>query len=397
MEHELIGRTIGQKYAIIERLGAGGMASVYSARRLDDNHLVALKIMPVHLAAQETLRRRFVREASMAARLRHPHILPIYDFGESDGVPYFVMKLLDSGTLDARIHPDDLLPLDFIARTLAQVASALDYAHSQGVIHRDLKPENILFDQEKRAYLGDFGIARVTEGTSSLTGTGGFIGTAAYASPEQCRGEEITAASDIYSLGVVLYEMLTGHLPFEGPTPLAIMHKHLSEPAPNPLKYRPDLPLDINEVMRKALAKLPAVRYQTATAMSAALNDVLRHVLGNRLPVVEAPPIGPNPVFNKPVGSYVSPPIPDELLPDLSPSKPRRPSQDAVIRSIERPTTPRRPHSRPPDTVEVLRSGEFGAFEDKTPGGVSARIAALVLIGMALVALVTVTIIFVLR
>ncbi|HVO70548.1 MAG TPA: protein kinase, partial [Aggregatilineaceae bacterium] len=157
------------------------------------------------------------------------------------------------------------------------------------------------------------------------TGTGGFIGTAAYASPEQCRGEELTPVSDVYSLGVVLYEMLTGVLPYQGPTPLAIMHRHISEPVPNPLKDRSDLPLGITEVMRKALAKLPQVRYQTALAMSGALNEALRPVLGTKPLAEKAPPRGPNPVFTGSSGAGPLP-IPDELLRNFAPTRPTPPS-----------------------------------------------------------------------
>jgi serine/threonine protein kinase len=318
------GTAVG-RYTLIERLGAGGMSTVWRARETDgEHHAVAVKILPVHLAASDTLRQRFLGEAKMAARLRHPHILPVYDFGEDDGMPFIVMKLAEGGTLDDFIH-EQFLPLPAVARVLAQVAAGLDHAHQQGVIHRDIKPENILFDSKGSAYLADFGIARLHESGEHITGTGGFIGTAAYASPEQCRGEEITPVSDIYSLGVVLYEMLTGVLPYQGPTPLAIMHQHISEPVPNPLKERSDLPLGIAEVMRKALAKLPQVRYQTAMAMSVALNEALRPVLGTKPLAEKAPPLGPDPVFTGPAGAAPLP-MPDEVLRSFAPTRPRPPA-----------------------------------------------------------------------
>jgi serine/threonine protein kinase len=341
------GTTVG-RYTLIERLGAGGMATVWRARETDgeQHHPVAVKILPVHLAASDTLRQRFLGEAKMVARLRHPHILPVYDFGEDDGMPFIVMKLAEGGTLDDFIH-EELLPLRAVARVLVQVAAGLDHAHQQGVIHRDIKPENILFDSRGIAYLADFGIARLHEGSEHITGSGGFIGTAAYASPEQCRGEEITPASDIYSLGIVLYEMLTGVLPFQGPTPLAIMHKHISEPVPNPLKDRSDLPLGITEVMRKALAKLPQVRYQTALAMSGALNEALRTVLGTKPLAENAPPLGPNPVFNGPAGA--SPlPMPDELLRSFAPTRPTPPpSRDGLTAQVADGPLPDAPRSAP--------------------------------------------------
>ncbi|MBI5959782.1 MAG: serine/threonine protein kinase [Chloroflexi bacterium] len=322
MERHLIGKTIGP-YVLLEKLGAGGMATVYRAQNLQgDPPEVAVKILPYHLAANDIFYQRFEREARMAGQLQHPHILPVYGVGEHDGVPYIAMKIVDGGTLAELIHQG---PVDMrqCARILAQIAAALDYAHRENVIHRDIKPENILFDDTEKAYLGDFGVARFSEGSEHITGTGGFVGTAAYASPEQCRGEELTATSDIYSLGVVLYEMLTGVLPFKGATPLATMHQHISEPVPNPLRERPSLPLGVAEVMRKALAKMSSVRYQSATAMSGALNEALRPILGTKPLADNAPPLGPDPVFDRPHNNSSPLQMPDELLRNLSPSRPK--------------------------------------------------------------------------
>ncbi|MBN1201772.1 MAG: serine/threonine protein kinase [Anaerolineae bacterium] len=257
-------------YQLIKRLGAGGTASVYQAYDTTTDRHVAIKVLPVHLAANDTIRERFLSEARMGTRLRHPHILPIYDIGVHQGSLYMVMKLVTGGTLD-RLIPRGPLPLPFIGRVIAQTAAALDYAHRQGVIHRDLKPANILFDRQGHAYLCDFGIA-YSYGSAQAE-TGSFIGTAAYASPEQCSGEPLTPASDIYALGVVLYEMLTGTPPFVAATPLAVMHKHINEPPPNPLHERPKLPPGLAGVIRKALAKQPAYRYQTARDLSAAFRS----------------------------------------------------------------------------------------------------------------------------
>jgi serine/threonine protein kinase len=381
MQHDdLIGQQI-DRYTLTERLGAGGMASVYRAQDADQQ-TVALKILPVHLAANEKLHERFMREARMAARLTHRHILPVYDFGETRGTPYIVMKLVLGGTLDRLIKRG---PLDFrlAVRVLAQVAQALDYAHSQGVIHRDLKPENILFDARGEAYLADFGIARIHEATERLTGSGGFIGTAAYASPEQCRGEELTSTSDIYSLGVVLYEMLTGTLPFNGPTPLAIIHQHISEPVPNPLSERPDLPMDVTDVIRKALAKLPAVRYQSAQALSVALNKAMRRELGTKPFAEYAPPRGPNPVFDKPSDAYQSPSIPDELLRDLSPTN-AKPLPDRAARIAAAA-----PPDAPDDMIQALEPEERAAAvkPSETPGWVWLALVILALLVMVVLLL----------
>lgn len=356
MDTNQIGKNIGT-YHVIERLGAGGMASVYRAYDAVRDRYVAVKVLPVHLAANDTLRQRFMREAQMAARLQHPHILPIYDFGEDHEAPYIVMKLVDGGTLESFVR-EGPLPLMLIARTTAHIAGALDYAHQHGIIHRDLKPQNILFDAKGNAYLADFGVARLYEGAEHLTGTGGFVGTAAYASPEQCRGEELTPVSDIYSLGVVLYEMLTGYLPFDGATALAIMHQHISEAVPNPLKHRPELPIEITEVLRKALAKLPAVRYQSAGALSAALLESLRRELGTQPFVANAPPIGPNPVFD--TTNAPPPPMPDELLRDLSASKPSPPP------ALRRATPP---NATPAATSATLPTKKPAMTGKKSSGG----------------------------
>lgn len=323
MQTQLVGTHIAS-YHVQDRLGAGGMGSVFRAYDARADRFVALKILPVHLATNTTIRQRFFREAQMAAQLRHPHILPVYDFGEDNGTPYIAMKVVEGGTLEPYIK-NGPLALVFIARVLNQIASALDHAHEQGVIHRDLKPDNILFDRDGHVYLADFGIAHLKQTADHLTGDGTFLGTAAYASPEQCRGEELTPVSDIYSLGVVLYEMLTGRLPYRGTTSLAIIHQHISEPVPNPLGLRSDLPLGMHEVMRKALAKLPGVRYQSARALSAAFNDVLRRELGPTVrALIDTPPPGPNPVFESPT-EPVEPALPDDLLPDLTPTHPAEP------------------------------------------------------------------------
>ncbi len=321
----------------------------------NDHRPAAIKILPFHLAANEGLRQRFEREARTASRLQHPNILPVYDFGEDNGAPYIVMQLVEGGTLDTYIKQAKL-PEITIVRVIAQVAGALDYAHSQGVIHRDIKPDNILFDTKGRAYLSDFGVARLSEGTTNLTGTGSFIGTAAYASPEQCRGEPLSPASDIYSLGVVLYEMLTGVQPFQGATALAIMHQHISEPIPNPLKERPTLPIEINDVLRKAMAKLPAVRYQTATAMSEALTHALRHELGTKPLADKAPPLGPDPVFSPSSRPPDPLPMPDNVLRTFAPTRPTPPAarDRDRLRPANYDTVPLEPISPPPDEVPIV-------------------------------------------
>ncbi|MCL4237735.1 MAG: serine/threonine protein kinase [Anaerolineae bacterium] len=273
MNDDLIGGAVGP-YELVDRLGTGGMAGVYLARLPGDGQAaLAIKVLALRSTDRAAQRQRFLREAQMTSRLRHPHILPVYDYGESSGKLYLVMKLIHGGTLAERIARGPLEPGE-VAAILTQVAGALDYAHARGVIHRDIKPQNILFDAGGDAYLSDFGIAQPGDSAGAEEAPG-FTGTVAYASPEQCRGEELTPTSDLYTLGVVVYEMLTGTLPFQGSTPLAVMRQHLTGPVPDPRAANPALPPGVTAVLDKALAKRPSARYRSAASFSGALNRAL--------------------------------------------------------------------------------------------------------------------------
>ncbi|MFQ6101234.1 MAG: protein kinase [Anaerolineae bacterium] len=272
--NNLIGQHLGP-YRILEQIGIGGMATVYKAYQPAMDRYVAIKVIAAHFAQDETFLRRFRREAKAVAQLEHAHILPVHDFGEADGRPYLVMRFLEAGTLKDRMAQGPL-PLTEVNRIVGQVGSALDYAHRMGVIHRDVKPTNVLLDAEGDAFLTDFGLARMMEASVQLTETGVGIGTPAYMSPEQGKGAKVDSRSDVYSLGVMLYEMVTGRAPYEAETPLAVVLKHIQEPLPLPRSIRPEVPEEVERVILRAMAKEPEDRYQTAGEMVRALDAAVR-------------------------------------------------------------------------------------------------------------------------
>jgi len=265
-KRNLIGQTLGP-YQIVEQIGAGGMGTVYKAYQRSMDRYVAIKVLPEHLSQDAQFLKRFQREAKAIARLEHAHILPAHDYGEQAGITYIVMRYVNGGTLRDRIAQGPL-PVGEIVRIVEQVGGALDYAHRQGLIHRDIKPGNILLDVQGDAYLGDFGLARMIAASQHITsGAGLAVGTPAYISPEQGQGLKADPRSDLYSLGVVLYEMATGRVPYEAETPIALVLKHINEPAPPPRALNPNLPEALERVIVKAMAKDPAQRYQSVGEM----------------------------------------------------------------------------------------------------------------------------------
>ena len=262
MDQLLPGQMLGP-YRIINQIGQGGMATVYKAYQPSMDRNVAIKVLPSQLADSKEFTQRFQQEARIIARLEHAHILPVFDYGESEGIAYFVMRYLDAGTLKNKMESGHL-PLREIDRIFTQLADALGYAHSQGVVHRDLKPANALIDAQGSLFLTDFGIAKILESASPrLTQTDAIMGTPAYISPEQAQAQKVDQRSDIYSLGIILYEMVTGRVPFTADTPLAVILKHVSDPLPLPSSIKPDIPEAIEQVILKALAKNPNDRYAT--------------------------------------------------------------------------------------------------------------------------------------
>ncbi|VAW30543.1 Serine/threonine protein kinase, partial [hydrothermal vent metagenome] len=254
------------RYKIEGELGRGGMATVYQAYDPHTQRLVALKVLPQPLLDRPDLRTRFQREAEAIARLKHPNVVEVYDYGDQDGQPFLIMRLMQGGTLKDKMADGSLT----VAQTLPilqGIAQALDSAHKLGIVHRDLKPDNILFDQYDNPYLSDFGIAKLGETHATLTEESA-IGTPHYISPEQAQGDRpVDGRSDIYALGVVLFEMLSGSRPYDAETPLQVMMQHIMAPVPKISRRAKNLPLGCDAIISKALAKEPDDRYQTAVSL----------------------------------------------------------------------------------------------------------------------------------
>jgi serine/threonine-protein kinase len=270
---ELVGKNLG-KYRIVAYLGGGGMAHVYKAYHPGLDWHVAIKLMKSDLAARQSSASRFEREAVAVARLRHPNIVQVHDFDAQDSLRYMVMEFIEGPTLRAELiarrDKGQSFSLAETAHLFSVLASALDYAHARGVIHHDLKPDNVMITPDGQVVLTDFGIAQMRDIVASQTAGKEVIGTAEYMAPEQVEGERGDRRSDIYSLGVMLFELAIGRAPFEG-TPLAVMLKHINEPLPLPTTFNPQLPPSVEQVILKSLNKKPDERYQTAGALSQAL------------------------------------------------------------------------------------------------------------------------------
>lgn len=259
MQPEKIGR-----YEIRSELGRGGMATVYRGWDTLFEREVAVKVLPRELLhADPQFKLRFEREAKIIASLEHPSIVPVYDVGEDDGQPYFVMRYMSGGSLSERIKAK-VMTVEEAVKILAQLAPGMDEAHSKGIVHRDLKPSNILFDNKGVPYISDFGIAKLSQAQSgNMTGSA-IIGTPAYMAPEQAQGTGVDGRTDIYAVGIILFEMLTGKQPYEADTPMAVAFKHITDPVPNILLSNPDLPEDVEDIIQMAMAKDKEERFATA-------------------------------------------------------------------------------------------------------------------------------------
>lgn len=278
-----IGKNIGQ-YTLLEQIGSGGMATVYRANQPKLGRDVAIKIMHATFMTDSAFITRFEREAKIVARLDHPNIVPIYDYDHDGEKPYLVMKYINGKTLKRRLNEDGALSLDEILKIIPSVASALNYAHRQGILHRDVKTSNIILDEQGTPYLMDFGLARIAQTGESSMSAEMLIGTPHYISPEQAQGKpNLDSRTDVYSLGVVLYELVVGRVPFSGDSPYIIIHKHIyTEPTP-PSAIDPEIPAAVDAVILKALAKNPDDRYATTDELAQAFVQAVKSTGLSRL------------------------------------------------------------------------------------------------------------------
>jgi serine/threonine-protein kinase len=309
------------------------MATVYRAYDPRFKREIAIKLLPREFLHDPTFRARFEREAQTIAALEHPAIVPVYDYGEENDQPYLVMRLMTGGSLADRLA-NGPLPLIETSHILSRLAPALDRAHSLGIVHRDLKPGNILFDGDGNPYISDFGLAKLTQSNTQLSQSG-VMGTPAYMSPEQARGDkEIDGRADLYALGAILYQMLTGKLPYEADTPIGLVLKHVTEPPPRLREARPDLPQACDAIVAQAMAKEPDKRFSTASRLTEALASAL-----------EAPPPAPEPVAPRtPTPTLLPTAAQPEYAPTLLPEQPAsnpRPRPVAAPPPVSPPVWPR--------------------------------------------------------
>ena len=298
------------RYEIKAELGRGGMATVYRAYDPSFDREVAIKVLPKEFLHDPNFDDRFRREIKIIAALEHPAIVPVHDVGEDDGVPYFVMRYMTGGSLTNQIERGKFSMQD-AARIIERLASALAYAHKKGIIHRDLKPDNILFDSNGDPYISDFGVASFASNATDITGNTA-IGTPAYMSPEQAQGDKVDNRSDIYGLGVIIFQMLSGQQPYKADTPLGVAVKHITDPVPEILKVNPSLPRETDTLIKTAMAKKKEERYPTTTELAKALLQIAASGNGGAVPQSAvshpgSPESASSPIASQPVSSSSAP------------------------------------------------------------------------------------------
>ncbi|MGB2710577.1 MAG: protein kinase, partial [Conexibacter sp.] len=313
---------IDGRYKVLTRIGSGGMADVFCAEDQQLGRKVALKLLHRRFAEDAEFVERFRREASAAAGLQHPNVVGVYDRGQWDGTYYIAMEYLPGRSLKDVIRQQ--APLDPV-RTIditVQILKAARFAHRRGIVHRDLKPHNVLVDDEDRVKVTDFGIARA--GASDMTETGSIMGTAQYLSPEQAQGHAVSAASDLYAVGVILFELLTGHVPFDAESAVSIALKHISEAPPPPSAFDPSVPSELEAIALWALEKDPAQRPPDADAFIAALEEARDQVLAHESPGQQTAVFAAAPVAEEAWAAPAPYEEPPPFVPDPVPADPRR-------------------------------------------------------------------------
>jgi serine/threonine-protein kinase len=344
-------------YRIEGLLGRGGMSEVYRASNPRLGNTIAVKLLTRELANDEVFRERFVRESRLAASLNHPNVIPIFDAGESDGMPYIAMRYVEGSDLEQLIGQEGPLSLELAVSIVSQIAAALDCAHSKGLIHRDVKPANVLLEgngdtSSPHVYLSDFGVAKQGGSRSGLTSTGHFVGTVDYIAPEQIEGKPVSGATDVYSLGCVLYQCLTAAQPFDRDSDVAMIYAHLVEPPPSVSERRPDLPVELDAIVATALSKRPDDRYQTCRELVAAL----RAAAG-----LEPQTLGgvatSDPGLTRPSDAPAGAPVPETMLAadSTGPAAPAPPTELASPHTSPVPTSelPATPPPAPPTELSA--------------------------------------------
>ena len=357
MSENLIGTTING-YEILSQVGQGGMATVFLARQQSMDRNVALKFLPKQFMNDDTYLQRFEQEVKIVSQLEHRNIVPVYDYGEHEGQPYIAMRYMPAGSVDD-LQRQGLIPTSRVLNIIEQIAPALDYAHSKDILHRDLKPSNILLDDGGGAFITDFGIARILSEQGTAITTQGVVGTPSYMSPEQAQAHKLDGRSDVYSLGVMLFEMITGRRPFESDTPYSIAVMQVTTPPPSPRDYNEAVTSAIETVILKALRKKPEKRYDNATELATALKLAIErphstHDTEPRMP----------PAFKQST-EPIAPPEPQQFVrPIVQPSYPQggtsqasQPVSRGVSHSVSYPVRPVKPKSKGSNMVMGIAVG----------------------------------------